>query len=211
MSWPSHVSVTVAKRSYDLGSCVTPERALTGIRTRCKAGSVLRRDIPGVEWDLSFWAQEARPQVAKNSISFLMSVRPPAFNIAALTEWIAVKSDIWHFYGNLCRNLKFGKGGAKILGALHENLCVCCCCWRRKFAIKTFVCNTQLFVLLIVTFNSATHCHYTYIAYVTTPTDSFSPDTEITCSREEYGYTPVISSLWLTFLHIVLQLYFLSV
>ena len=42
MSWPSCIRVTVAKRSSDLGSCVTLEGALTGLRTGCKAGSVLR-------------------------------------------------------------------------------------------------------------------------------------------------------------------------
>lgn len=54
MSWPSCISVTVAKQSSDLGSCVTRERALTGIRTRCKAGSVLQRKIAGLHWDLGF-------------------------------------------------------------------------------------------------------------------------------------------------------------
>jgi hypothetical protein len=54
MSWPSCISVTVVKRSSDLGSCVTVERALTGIRTWCKAGSVLHRKITGLQWDLGF-------------------------------------------------------------------------------------------------------------------------------------------------------------
>jgi len=57
----------------------------------------------------------------KVTISFVMSVRPSAWNNSAPTGRIFIKFDIRGFFENLLRNFKFHENRKRVKGTLHED------------------------------------------------------------------------------------------
>jgi hypothetical protein len=62
-------------------------------------------------------------KLQRATISFVMSVRPTAWNDSAPTGRIFVKFDIWVFYENMSRKFKFYENLTRTTGTLHEDLC----------------------------------------------------------------------------------------
>jgi len=61
----------------------------------------------------------------KKTVNFVISVGLSAWNNSAPTGRIFMKFDIWVFFENLSRKLKFNLNLAKITGTLHEDRYTC--------------------------------------------------------------------------------------
>jgi hypothetical protein len=62
-------------------------------------------------------------RIATSEISFVMSVRPPAWNNSAPTGRIFMKFDIWVFCENMSWRFKFPENLTRITGSLLEDVC----------------------------------------------------------------------------------------
>ena len=63
----------------------------------------------------------ALAKLRKATISFVISVRPSAWNKSALTERIFMKFDTREFFENLSRKFKFYYNLARVAGTLHND------------------------------------------------------------------------------------------
>jgi hypothetical protein len=72
------------------------------------------------KWNVFFLGAYAK--LRKATISFVMSVRPSAWNNSAPAGRIFVKFDIWVYFENLSRNFDFYQNLTRMTGTLHEDV-----------------------------------------------------------------------------------------
>ena len=121
--------------------------------------------------------------------SFVTSVRSCVHVSVCLmyqcvSHWTDIRYSFYKFgtFMETCRETADLVKYTKISGTLYEESSTICCCWRNKFAITAFLCNTQhyyvtcsstvttewIFAFQLKQWLSerATMLHYTYIAYL---------------------------------------------
>ena len=113
------------KTSQILGHIVC---SAVGYHATCTRG--LEPSLLGLAHDVNDLG--AFTKFRKGSVSFVLSVcpsvrpsvRPPAWNNSTSTGRIFMKFDIWVFFENLARKLKFHEDLTRITGTLREVLCI---------------------------------------------------------------------------------------
>jgi hypothetical protein len=98
---------------------------------------------------------------------YLRHVRPSVSTSLPL-DWFQWKLILWSFCENLSSKSKFGYNRTTMSGALHEHQNTFHIYWRREFAIKVLLFNTNIFILLAVTCNSTIHSATHCCAYIET-------------------------------------------